>query len=410
MLRSGYGVALCALALLTLGVVMVASAGLGVSGREEASAQGLTTSAILMSRPGLYMALSVVAMLIVGSLPWGRWLESPARSRWVPWLLPIMVGGLAMVYLPHIGREVNGSRRWVQITSLGLSAQPSEIAKWGMVLVLAWFAAWRGPAMASFTRGFLPGAALLGLMSAIVAKEDLGTGALIFASGCVLLLAGGARVVHFLPAVPIALAGLALAIITSPYRLTRLTTFLDPYREPEGAGYHMIQSLVAIANGELFGRGLGFGLQKFGYLPEDTTDFLFAIICEELGLAGAGLVIFLYVTLLWCGWSIVRAQRALMPRLVGLGVVVTIGTQAVINLLVVTGLAPTKGIALPLLSNGGTGWILTSASLGLLIAFDRAAPMAAASTPIGAPASVDDSIEIETRNAGSPARSSAVTA
>jgi hypothetical protein len=164
---------------------------------------------------------------------------------------------------------------------------------------------------------------------------------------------------------------LAAAIITNPYRIHRITSFLDPYQDAQGKGYHMIQSMVAVANGQFFGRGLGHGLQKFGYLPEDTTDFLFAIVCEELGVFGAALVIFLYGALLWSVLSVIRREPSRFLKLIALGVMATVGLQALINLAVVTGLGPTKGIALPLLSSGGTGWILTAASLGLVIAMDR---------------------------------------
>jgi cell division protein FtsW len=159
--------------------------------------------------------------------------------------------------------------------------------------------------------------------------------------------------------------------MTSEYRVKRIMAFVDPYADPQGIGYHTIQSLVAVAGGEGFGRGLGHGLQKFGYLPEDRTDFLFAIICEELGIAGAALVITLFLTLLFASLAVAARERSPLLRLFTLGVIATVCLQAIINLAVVTGLAPTKGIALPLLSSGGTGWILTAFSLGLLIAIDR---------------------------------------
>jgi cell division protein FtsW len=179
---------------------------------------------------------------------------------------------------------------------------------------------------------------------------------------------------------PLAALAFAGAVVANPYRLTRLETFLNPYKDPEGSGYHMIQSMLAVHNGELTGRGLGHGMQKFGYLPEDQTDFLFAIICEETGLAGAALVALLYAGILWAGLSIIRKQPAPFLKLIAVGVLATLGLQALINLAVVTGLGPTKGIALPLLSAGGTGWILTSACLGTLIAIDRHARSATPAT------------------------------
>ena len=160
-------------------------------------------------------------------------------------------------------------------------------------------------------------------------------------------------------------------MLLEPYRVQRVLTFLDPWSDPEGSGYHMIQSMTAVSGGEGVGRGLGFGLQKFGYLPEDRNDFLYAVICEELGIVGAGSVIALYLVILWAGLGIARNIRSIPVRLAALGIVSTLGIQAIINMIVVTGLGPTKGIALPLLSSGGTGWIATAASLGLLVGIGR---------------------------------------
>ena len=159
-------------------------------------------------------------------------------------------------------------------------------------------------------------------------------------------------------------------------------TFLHPYADAQGEGYQMIQSLSTIAGGGFFGRGLGNGLQKFGYLPEDTTDFLFAVICEELGFVGALIVVSLYGAILWVGLDIARRESSRMLRLMVLGIIATIAIQALMNLMVVTGLGPTKGIALPLLSSGGTGWLFTSACLGLIVSIDRS-QRAAALDPLG---------------------------
>jgi cell division protein FtsW len=153
--------------------------------------------------------------------------------------------------------------------------------------------------------------------------------------------------------------------------MDRIRAFLDPYADPQGIGYHILQSMGAIHGGGLAGRGLGNSIQKFGYLPEDTTDFIFAIVCEELGVMGAAVVIALYAFLLLCGLSIVRRTTNAAQQLLGVGVLLAVGLQAFINIAVVTGSAPTKGIALPLLSSGGTGWVLTAFCIGLLVSMDR---------------------------------------
>lgn len=392
MIRAGHVIALCALALLTIGVVMVNSAGLGVTGvagplapaGTPVQAAPMTLKAVLFTSATAHMFVAMVMMGVMAFFPIRRLVGGAGSAMsdqyditkaWtglaVGVILSILV--LALVYMPGIGQSKNGSNRWINIPGLGdgLSAQPSEIAKWGMLLLIAWYCAVRGPQMKSFFKGLAPALVAIGAVAGFIVIEDLGTGLLITTACCVLLLAGGARIWHFLMFVPLGLAGVAAAVIKSPYRLTRITTFLDPYKDPEGTGYHQVQSLIAIANGQGVGRGLGFGLQSKGYLPEDRTDFLFAIICEELGIPGAAAVIFLFVLLIWAGLSVVKHEKSPALKLFALGATVTIGIQAVINLAVVTVVAPTKGIALPLISAGGTGWILTAMSLGLLVAIDR---------------------------------------
>ena len=399
---------------------MVNSAGMSVEAK-----YAVTIESILLSRPVAYMGLAVAAMLTVGLLPIRRLAErtvgpglraelgtqsaeqGEAGPRFAPpsardlarhyaSLWPLWLGVLALlaimasVYLPGIGKEVNHSHRWLNLHLPGLeSVQPSEFAKWGLIGLIAWYCCRNQRHMSSFWYGLLPGLAAAGAVAGFIVVEDLGTGALVGLVATIVLVAAGARLWHLAVLAPIPLAGMALAIMSNPYRIGRITSFLNPYDEAQGKGYHMIQSMVAVANGQFFGRGLGHGLQKFGYLPEDTTDFLFAIICEELGVFGAALVIFLYGSLLWCVLTVIKREPSPLLRLVGLGVLATVGLQAVINLAVVTGLGPTKGIALPLLSSGGTGWILTAASLGLVIAMDRTqgvmqwyrAPSAPAVTP-----------------------------
>lgn len=377
MLRAGDGIVICVLGLLCIGVVMVNSAGLTID-----PAEAVTFQSIVWSRQTLYMMLAVAVMILTARLPLDRLSRSPGLMRLTPMIIPVLVGVLLLVYMPGLRHEVNGSKRWLRLPG-DLTMQPSELAKWGLVLVLAWHGARKAAVMHRFASGLLPGLLIVGPIAALIAKEDLGTGVLIAAGGCLMLVAAGARVRQLAAFVPLGVVGVAALVVTSPYRVQRLTSFLDPYADPDGAGYHMIQSLVAVSNGQGFGRGLGFGLQKFGYLPEDKTDFLFAVICEELGLAGASIVVALYIGLLWAGVAIVRRQSDPFLKLVGLGITATFGLQALINLAVVTGLAPTKGIALPLLSSGGTGWIMTAGSLGLLVAMDRVSRAKEMGVPAG---------------------------
>ncbi len=392
MVRSGHVVMLCALVLLTIGVVMVQSAGMSVrplapdaDPTAAAAVSGVSVKSLLTSRTSLYLLIAVGAMAIASRLPIRRLAN---RLERVVWFKPagdlgmlviaslLLITMLLLVYVPGIARVENGSARWITLHMPGLeSIQPSEIAKWAIIVLVACYAARLGSykenKLHRFFAGLLPVCLCAGLVAAVVIKEDLGTGALmIFATG-VVLLGAGARWKHFALFIPPVLLGMVGAIIAAPYRVQRIVTFLDPYADPAGDGYHMIQSISTVAGGGIFGRGLGNGLQKFGYLPEDTTDFLFAVVCEELGLIGAIIVISAYAGIVWSGTGIAIRERSKTLQLITLGVIATFAIQALINLVVVTGLGPTKGIALPLMSSGGTGWIMTAFMLGLVVSINR---------------------------------------
>ncbi|MEX0654321.1 MAG: putative peptidoglycan glycosyltransferase FtsW [Phycisphaeraceae bacterium] len=371
MLRSAHLVQLAVVALLGVGVLMVHSASLHVGGG-AAGEGGLL--AMFASRHTVYAGLAIAAMLLASRI---NVRELFRHHGWTNplWLIVLLALGLAAATLvPGYGVSVKGASRWLYLgpASWGLTFQPSELVKWVVVLAIAWWCARRRGVMHRFWHGLMPAMLLIGVACGLVIVEDWGTAALIgVVAGC-LLIAGGARLWQLALLAPPALAGAGAMILHSPYRVTRLTTFLDPWQDPAGAGYHSIQSMLAIAQGGLTGRGLGNGIQKFGYLPEDTTDFIFAVICEEMGLAGAGLVVALYLVILWVGLGIVRDCRDTFGRLVGLGALLMVGLQAAINIAVVTVVVPTKGIALPLVSAGGTGWILTAFGLGLVAALDNA--------------------------------------
>lgn len=386
MLRPGQVLFLCALALLTLGIVMVQSAGMVVDPPEGSPGGAIDAASLLTSPTARHLAIALAAMGVCAFLPvraLARRVEHPRTHA--PPIHDIAILGvvtlalvamLLSVYIPGLERPRFGAHRWINLRIPGFeSTQPSEFVKWTLVIVLAAFAARIGsrrrPGITRFWTGLVPAALCMGLVAAVVVVEDLGTGVLMVGAGTLVLLGAGARVVHFAAFAPPAIVLVVAAIATSPYRVKRVTAFLHPYEDPAGIGYQMIQSLSTISGGGFFGRGLGNGLQKFGYLPEDTTDFLFAVVCEELGFAGALLVVTLFVTIAWTGLGVAAREPSRMLRLMTLGIVATISIQALMNLLVVTGLAPTKGIALPLMSSGGTGWLVTSACLGLVISVDR---------------------------------------
>ncbi len=357
------------LALLSLGVVMVHSAGLSVG-----DGRAISLGAFLLSKPTMYMALAILALGVGSVTPIRGMLESPRVSRGPAWLLIAAFCLCVLVYVPALAREVNGAKRWVGVSVPGLgmlSFQPSETAKWASVAFVGWFGVWRGEGIRRLVGGLGLGLAPIAAIAGLILLEDLGTAVLIGAVAGLVLLAAGVRWAYVIALAPVGLGVVAVGILAEPYRMRRLAAFVDPYADPAGSGYHAIQSMAAVAGGDVFGRGLGFGIRKFGYVPEDQTDFIFAIIAEELGFAGAGLIVALLLTLLWAGWAVAVREESRAMRLFAFGVVATIGVQATINLAAVTGLGPTKGIALPLVSSGGTGWILTAAALGVLVGMDR---------------------------------------
>jgi cell division protein FtsW len=362
-MRAGQGIIVISITLLMLGVVMVNSAGMQIS--EES----LTLQDMFTSRPMVLAFFAIVAMFVGSRFPLQLFEKKILDIPLVFWMLIVSVLLLFSVYVPSIGREVNYSHRWVDFG--GFSFQPSEVAKWTMVLVIAWWGSKNAQIIHTFWRGFAPPIIGIGAIAAIIAVEDLGTAVLIFTVACFVLFAAGSNLRHFATLIPIGLGGFTLAVIASPYRIARLQAYFHPFDDPENTGYHILQSMSTISGGGLSGLGLGNGIHKFGYLPEDTTDFIYAVICEELGIFGSLAVASLYIGLVVLGVCVIRKTKSTFKQLVALGIIVTIGLQAGMNILVVTALVPTKGIALPLLSNGGTGWLLTAFCVGLIDAIDR---------------------------------------
>ncbi len=373
MVRSAHILIACAAALLGLGVIMVHSAGSVVGGPEGAVVDStfgpVGPWSMFATKTSLYAGVAVLVMLIVSRLNVRQLFT--ARGLTNPLLLLVLgalvLQGLTMV--PSLGHEVNGAYRWLKVGPI--TFQPSELVKWVMVLAIAWWCARRSAVMHRLGAGVTPAILLVTLACGLIVREDLGTAMLIGLVAVVLLIAGGMRLWVLLPVFIVGGAGVVAAVMAAPYRMKRLMIYRDPWIDPQGAGYHPIQSQLAFAEGGVQGSGLGQSIQKY-YIPEDTTDFIFPVLTEELGLAGAALVIGLFIAILWTGLGVTRDSRDLFSRLVGLGILTTLGVQAAINLAVVTVVVPTKGIALPLVSNGGTGWIMTAGALGLLAAIDNA--------------------------------------
>jgi cell division protein FtsW len=356
---------LCVLGLLSLGVVMVQSASTSLT-------HNLGWQWSIMGgkhlRFALVAAITYVGVSRLNYASLGKTSRSILFSP-IAWATVVSIGTCLAVLVPGIGSQINGARRWLKFGPLVV--QPSELAKWGAVLFLSYWLT-RKPTE-KFLTGFLPAMVPVGVLCLLVVAQDFGTAALIAICAFTMLLAGRARLWHIaVVLVPAVMAGVWF-IAHKQYRMVRITAFLNPWENPQGQGYHMIQSLLSFSSGGLFGRGLGNGIQKLGYLPEDTTDFIFAVICEELGVFGAMLTIALYLGIIYIAWQVIRQKRDDFGRMLAFGIASMIGLQACINIAVATVSVPTKGLSLPLVSAGGSGLVITCAALGLLCSITRLA-------------------------------------
>jgi len=281
-------------------------------------------------------------------------------------LLGLAVLLLVLVLIPGLGVSVNGSRRWLRFGPL--SFQPAELAKLALVVYLAAFFARKRDELGEFWRGVVPPLAVGGVLAGLVlAQPDLGSCLTLLVLTLGLLFLAGARTrwlaVLVVPTLPLA----ALAVWMAPYRMRRVFAFLDPWQDPRGGGFQIIQSWLALGNGGVLGQGIGASRQKLFYLPESHTDFIFAILGEELGFVGAVAIVALFAVLVWRGLRVgLRAPDAFGAYL-ALGITVLIATQTLLNLGVVTGLLPTKGLPLPFISFGGSALLMTMLATGMLL-------------------------------------------
>ena len=362
---------LVCLSLLGIGLVMVHSANARIS---DFSRHWFIH--FFISSAALHMLLAVLAMCLVWRFDYRRLIGRSLPLSAVTFLLIAALLLLALV-LTHLGTSINGARRWLLLRtgSHAISFEPSELAKWSLVLFISAYAMHREDKIRDFLRGFLPLTAIIGITCILILKEDFGTAALIAGVSAILMLMAGCRWWHLAILVPGVLVLGYFAVWHIPYRRERLLIFLHPHLDPRGAGYNPIQSLLSFSSGGFWGRGLGNGIQKLGYLPEANTDFIFSLIAEELGFFGCMVVVSLYLILTICGWRIVCRARDLFGKMAGFGCTAMISLQAAMNIAVATVSVPTKGIALPLISSGGTSWILTAAAIGLLMSIERTTRM-----------------------------------
>ena len=305
---------LCVLGLLLLGIVMVQSAAMSVTGDVKWQWTERGTKHIM------YAGFAIVAYFVIGNIDYG-FLGRRTASMWrkpIVWMLAAATIACVLVLVPHVGIEKNGARRWLPLAFT--QVQPSELAKWAVVLFLAWWLTEQPVDLEKFGSGFLVTLAPIGLITTLIVIQDFGTAALIAICTIVMLIAGKVKWWHLAVVIPPGIAAALWFVAHKEYRWRRMTAFVDPWAAPQGEGYHMIQSLLSFRTGGVTGRGLGNGIQKLGYLPEDTTDFIFAVICEELGLFGAILTVALYLGILYVAWQAVKQKRDSFGRLLAFGI------------------------------------------------------------------------------------------
>jgi cell division protein FtsW len=277
---------------------------------------------------------------------------------------------LAMVLIPGIGVSRGGARRWIMFP--GFAFQPSELAKLSMVLYLAHSMAKKEQLIRTFSVGVLPHLIVSGAFAGLLLLEpDFGTALILTMLLYFMLFIGGVRISHLLATALLALPVLAYVMMTAEYRLRRLMTFLDPWSDPSGSGFHVIQSLIAFGSGQLFGRGLGESRQKLLYLPEAHTDFVYSVIGEELGLLGALAVLALFAVIIVRGLRLTAKIEEPFDQYLAFGLTVLIGLQALIHMGVVMGLMPTKGLVLPFISYGGSAMVVNLIEAGILLGLSR---------------------------------------
>ncbi len=352
-----------ALLLAALGLVMVYSASIATA---EASRYTGHNSAYYLLRHGLFLAASLLGAALLFLVPARGWQKA------APWLFLCGLLLLALVLVPGLGREVNGARRWLDLRVA--SVQPSELMKLAVVLYAADYTVRKHAVLKNFKKGLLPMLAVMLLVSWLLLREpDFGAFVVIAVTAFGILFLGGMNGLHFAALLVMLAVGFAGLVLSSPYRMQRIFGFMDPWSDPYGGGYQLSHALIAFGRGEWFGVGLGASVEKLFYLPEAHTDFLLAVIAEELGLVGVVAVIGLFLWLVMRAFAIGR-QAALRERhfsaLAAQGIGVWLGFQALINMGVNMGLLPTKGLTLPLMSFGGSGLLVNFAALAILLRID----------------------------------------
>lgn len=323
-------------------------------------------SMYFVKRHLIYLAIGIAAAAFCMSVPPGKIKDNSRLIMWISLAL------LVIVLVPGLGSEVSGARRWLRIPGLGF--QPSEFAKVAIIIYLADFTARKRYLVKNLMYGFVPSLFVLGLTGGLVFLEpDMGTAVAIFFIGFMMLFLAGADVRYLGAIVAAGIPAICLAVVCAPYRFRRIIAFCDPWKEAKGAGFQLIQSFIALGSGGLLGVGLGQSKQKLFYLPESHTDFIFAIVGEELGFLGAAFVLVLFGLFIWFSMRLAFRLKDLFMSRVVMGVTLMIAFETVVNIGVSSGMFPTKGLPLPFISYGGSSLVAHLAAVGLLLNMSREA-------------------------------------
>jgi len=348
--------AFCVAALLALGLVMLYS-----SSVTQVGAHYLMMQLI-------WCAFGLLLCALATTLDY-QWLK---KLAWPVFILAVLL--LVLVLVPHIGRKINGARRWFDFH--GVRFQPSELGKIALIIMLAWYGDRHQRQMQTWKRGVvLPGVLVALVLGLIFIEPDRGTTILLACVSGAMLLVAGVRWKFIVPPVLLGIAGLVVSILHDPMRLRRIFSWWDLEQHKEGVGYQAYQAMIALGSGGWTGLGLGNGRQKLGFVPEDHTDFIFSIIGEELGLVATLLVILAFVIIAICGVYIALQARDTYGSLLAVGVTFLISLQAAINIGVVTSALPNKGLPLPFISYGGSNLLAMLMCVGILFSVARHAPV-----------------------------------
>ena len=350
-----------AMALISIGLIAISSASISLSEARFGDEWHHAT------RHLMYLGIGVILGVVAYLVPVTVWRQTS------PWLLLLALALLVVVLVPGVGRIVNGSQRWIPLGPL--TFQPSEFAKFAMVLWLARYMVRHGEELRTALRGLLKPIAVLVFFAALLLMEpDFGATVILLGTAFGMLFMAGARLINVLGLVSAALAILVGMIVMAPYRMKRLMAYQDPWSDPFGSGFQLIQSLIAYGRGEWFGVGLGNSIQKLFYLPEAHTDFVFSIWAEETGLVGAVAVIALFVAfvgrIVFMGYRFLVEKRK-FEAYVCFGFALIFAGQAFVNMGVSSGLLPTKGLTLPFISYGGNSLFVSCMMVGVLFNLER---------------------------------------